>query len=427
MTLTQQRPASPAAMAPAPQTAPFDVEAVRRDFPILGRAVRDRRLVYLDNAATTQKPRAVIEAIKRYYEEDNANIHRGVHLLSQQATFAYERARGRIATFINAPESSECIFLRGTTEAANLIAHGYGRSQFGEGDEIIITHMEHHSNIVPWQLLCQATGAVLRVVPIDDEGVLDLAAYEQLLSDRTCLVAVAHASNVLGTVNPIRQMADLAHEHGAVLFVDGAQGAPHLRVDVQDLGCDFYAFSGHKLFGPTGIGVLWGRRELLDGMSPYEGGGSMIQSVTLESSTYAEVPTRFEAGTPDISGAIGLAAAIDYLNQFGMETLAAYEETVLEYAQEQLSQLDGLRLIGTAPGKVAVVAFALKDAHPHDIGTILDMEGIAIRTGHHCAQPLMARYGVPAMARASFAFYNTRDEVDALVAGTKKVQEVLGG
>jgi cysteine desulfurase/selenocysteine lyase len=425
VTVAQTAPVRDA--APVRTSEPFDVDAVRRDFPILGRAVRDRRLVYLDNAATTQKPRSVIESIERFYEEDNANIHRGVHLLSQQATFGYERARGRIATFINAPESSECIFLRGTTEAANLVAHGFGRPRCGPGDEIIITHMEHHSNIVPWQLLCEATGATLRVVPISDEGVLDLEVYEQLLSEKTCLVAVAHASNVLGTVNPIRQMADLAHEQGAVVFVDGAQGAPHLAVDVQSLGCDFYAFSGHKLFGPTGIGVLWGRRNLLDNMSPYEGGGSMIQTVTLESSTYADVPTRFEAGTPDIAGAISLAAAIDYLNRFGMDSLAAYEDGVLDYAQQQLSQIDSVRLIGTAPGKVSVVAFALKDAHPHDIGTILDMEGIAVRTGHHCAQPLMARYGVPAMARASFAFYNTRDEVDALVTGIKKVGEVLGG
>lgn len=425
MTVAQTAPVPDVASAHTSEA--FDVDAVRRDFPILGRAVRDRRLVYLDNAATTQKPRSVIEAIERFYEEDNANIHRGVHLLSQQATFAYERARGRLATFINAPESSECIFLRGTTEAANLVAHGFCRPRCGAGDEIIITHMEHHSNIVPWQLLCEATGATLRVVPISDEGVLDLEVYEQLLNERTCLVAVAHVSNVLGTVNPIRQMADLAHKQGAVVFVDGAQGAPHLAVDVQSLGCDFYAFSGHKLFGPTGIGVLWGRRDLLDSMSPYEGGGSMIQSVTLESSTYADVPTRFEAGTPDIAGAIGLAAAIDYLNRFGMEALAAYEDGVLDYAQQQLSQIDSVRLIGTAAGKVSVVAFVLKDAHPHDIGTILDMEGIAVRTGHHCAQPLMARYGVPAMARASFAFYNTRGEVDALVTGIKKVEEVLGG
>ncbi|MBT3341611.1 MAG: cysteine desulfurase [Gemmatimonadetes bacterium] len=405
----------------------LDVESIRRDFPILGRAVRDRRLIYLDNAATTQKPRSVINAIERFYEEDNANIHRGVHLLSQQATFAYERARGRIATFINAPESSECIFLRGTTEATNLVAHGLGRPRCGAGDEIIITHMEHHSNIVPWQLLCEATGAKLKVVPVDDEGCLDLSAYEQMLSERTFLVAVAHASNVLGTINPIRQMSDLAHAHGAMLLVDGAQGVPHLPVDVQALGCDFYAFSGHKMFAPTGIGVLWGRRELLDSMAPYEGGGSMIQSVTLESSTFADVPTRFEAGTPDIGGAIGLAAAVDYVNQLGMETLAAYEDELLVYAQQKLSEMEGIRLVGTAPSKVAVVAFSMDDAHPHDIGTILDMEGIAVRTGHHCAQPLMARFGVPAMARASFAFYNTHAEIDALVAGLGKVRKVLGG
>lgn len=425
MTITQ---AAPSTSVPSTETKPIlDVESIRRDFPILGRAVRDRRLIYLDNAATTQKPRSVINAIERFYEEDNANIHRGVHLLSQQATFAYERARGRIATFINAPESSECIFLRGTTEATNLVAHGLGRPRCGAGDEIIITHMEHHSNIVPWQLLCEATGAKLKVVPVDDEGCLDLSAYEQMLSERTFLVAVAHASNVLGTINPIRQMSDLAHAHGAMLLVDGAQGVPHLPVDVQALGCDFYAFSGHKMFAPTGIGVLWGRRELLDSMAPYEGGGSMIQSVTLESSTFADVPTRFEAGTPDIGGAIGLAAAVDYVNQLGMETLAAYEDELLVYAQQKLSEMEGIRLVGTAPSKVAVVAFSMDDAHPHDIGTILDMEGIAVRTGHHCAQPLMARFGVPAMARASFAFYNTHAEIDALVAGLGKVRKVLGG
>lgn len=425
MTITQAPPATSVSSA---ETQPvFDVESIRRDFPILGRAVRDRRLIYLDNAATTQKPRSVINAIERFYEEDNANIHRGVHLLSQQATFAYERARGRIATFINAPESSECIFLRGTTEATNLVAHGLCRPRCHAGDEIIITHMEHHSNIVPWQLLCEATGAKLKVVPVDDEGSLDLSAYERMLSERTFLVAVAHASNVLGTINPIRQMSDLAHTHGAMLLVDGAQGVPHLPVDVQALGCDFYAFSGHKMFAPTGIGVLWGRRELLDSMAPYEGGGSMIKSVTLESSTYADVPTRFEAGTPDISGAIGLAAAVDYVNQLGMETLAAYEDELLVYAQQKLSEMEGIRLVGTAASKVAVVAFSMDDAHPHDIGTILDMEGIAVRTGHHCAQPLMTRFGVPAMARASFAFYNTHAEIDALVAGLGKVRKVLGG
>lgn len=413
--------------AAAPRSADvIDVDAIRRDFPILGRAVRDRALVYLDNAATTQKPRSVIEAVERFYEEENSNIHRGVHFLSQQATFAYERARGRLATFINAPESAEVIFCRGTTEAANLVAHGYGRPRLGPGDEILVTHMEHHSNIVPWQLLCGQTGATLKVAPITDVGELDLTAFAELVSSRTKIVAVTHASNVLGTVNPIRRISDMAHDAGAVVFVDGAQGAPHLAVDVQALGCDFYALSGHKLFAPTGIGLLWGRRELLDDMAPYEGGGSMIQSVTFESTTYAEVPTKFEAGTPNIAGAIGLAAAVDYLNSLGMERIATYEDELLTYANDRLQSIDGLQLFGTAPGKVSVVAFALANAHPHDIGTILDTEGVALRTGHHCAQPLMQRYGVPAMARASFAFYNTRHEVDVLVEALDKVQEILG-
>jgi len=412
----------------APQTpaVPFDVDSVRRDFPILGRAVRDRALVYLDNAATTQKPRFVLDAVDRYYEEENSNIHRGVHLLSQQATFAYERARGRIAKFVNAAESAEIVFCRGTTEAVNLVAHGYGRPRVSAGDEILVTHMEHHSNIVPWQMLCQATGATLTVAPITDEGELDLAGFADKLSSRTRLVAVTHASNVLGTVNPIRRLCDLAHEFDIPVLVDGAQGAPHLAVDVQALGCDFYAFSGHKLFAPTGIGALWGRRELLEAMSPYEGGGSMIQSVTFEATTFAELPNKFEAGTPNIAGAIGLAAAVDYLNGLGMERIAAYEEELLIYATERLLAVDGLRLFGTAAEKVAVLAFALEDAHPHDIGTILDTEGVALRTGHHCAQPLMQRFGVPAMARASFAFYNTRHEIDVLVSSLAKVKEILG-
>ena len=412
--------------APEVQTPPFDVDAVRRDFPILGRAVRNRALVYLDNAATSQKPRAVIDAIERYYEEDNSNIHRGVHFLSQQATFAYERARGRIATFVNAAEGAEIVFCRGTTEAVNLVAQGYARPRAGAGDEILVTHMEHHSNIVPWQMLCQATGATLAVAPITDEGELDLAAFADKLSPRTRLVAVTHASNVLGTINPIRRICDLAHEFDVPVFVDGAQGAPHLDIDVQALGCDFYSLSGHKMFAPTGIGALWGRRELLDAMSPYEGGGSMIKSVTFEATTFAESPTKFEAGTPNIAGAIGLAAAVDYLNGLGMDRVAAYEDELLSYATQRLLSIDGLRLFGTAKHKVAVLSFALESAHPHDIGTILDAEGVALRTGHHCAQPLMQRYGVPAMARASFAFYNTRHEVDALVSALGKVREVLG-
>ena len=414
------------AAAPEVQTPPFDVDAVRRDFPILGRAVRNRALVYLDNAATSQKPRAVIDAIKRYYEKDNSKIHRGVHFLSQQATFAYERARGRIATFVNAAEGAEIVFCRGTTEAVNLVAQGYARPRVGEGDEILVTHMEHHSNIVPWQMLCQAAGATLTVAPITDEGELDLAAFADKLSPRTRLVAVTHASNVLGTVNPIRRICDLAHEFDVPVFVDGAQGAPHLGIDVQALGCDFYSLSGHKMFAPTGIGALWGRRELLDAMSPYEGGGSMIKSVTFEATTFAESPTKFEAGTPNIAGAIGLAAAVDYLNGLGMDRVAAYEDELLSYATQRLLSIDGLRLFGTAAHKVAVLSFALESAHPHDIGTILDAEGIALRTGHHCAQPLMQRYGVPAMARASFACYNTRHEVDALVSALGKVREVLG-
>ena len=412
---------------PVSDAGPLDVDAVRRDFPILGRAVRGRALVYLDNAATTQKPRPVIDAVERYYEEENANIHRGVHFLSQQATFSYERARGRLATFVNAAESAEVVFCRGTTEAANLVAHGYGRSRLGAGDEILVTHMEHHSNIVPWQMLCEATGACLKVAPVTDEGELDLAAFADRLSPRTRLVAVTHASNVLGTVNPVRRICDLAHEYGAVVFVDGAQGAPHLPVDVQALGCDFYALSGHKLFAPTGIGILYGRRELLEGMDPYEGGGSMIRSVSFEGTTWAEPPARFEAGTPNIAGAVGLAAAVDYLNGLGMERVSAYEEELLAHASGRLAEVEGLRPFGEARRKVPVLSFALDGAHPHDIGTILDAEGVAVRTGHHCAQPLMARFGVPAMTRASLAFYNTPGEIDLLAEGLHKVDTVMGG
>ena len=417
----------PVMTAPGRDEGVLDVDAVRRDFPILGRAVRRRALVYLDNAATTQKPRPVIDAVERYYEEENANIHRGVHFLSQQATFSYERARGRLATFVNAAESAEVVFCRGTTEAANLVAHGYGRSRVGEGDEILVTHMEHHSNIVPWQMLCEATGARLRVAPITDEGELDLAAFSDRLSPRTRIVAVAHASNVLGTVNPVRRICDLAHEYGAAVFVDGAQGAPHLPVDVRDLGCDFYALSGHKLFAPTGIGILYGRRDLLEGMLPYEGGGSMIRSVSFEGTTWAEPPAKFEAGTPNIAGALGLAAAVDYLNGLGMERISEYEEDLLAYAGGRLAGVEGLRIFGEARRKVPVLSFALDGAHPHDMGTILDAEGVAVRTGHHCAQPLMARFGVPAMARASLAFYNTRREIDLLVEGLNQVETVLGG
>ena len=403
----------------------LNVEAVRRDFPILARRVRHKPLVYLDNAATAQKPRSVIAAVSRYYEEENANIHRGVHRLSQEATFAYERARGRIAQFLNAESSEEIVFVRGTTEGINLVASSFGRTRIEAGDEVLVTHMEHHSNIVPWQIACREHQATLKVAPIDDSGRLDMDAFEGLLSERTRLVAVAHASNVLGTINPVAEIARLAHDRGAVLLVDGAQGAPHLPVDVRALDCDFYLFSGHKLCGPTGIGVLYGRRELLDAMPPWEGGGSMIESVSFEKTTYADPPTRFEAGTPNIAGAIGLEAAVDYINEIGPERIDRYEQSLLAYAAEKLTEVEGLRIFGTSDDKVAVISFELEGVHPHDTGTILDLEGVAIRAGHHCAQPLMSRFGVPAMARASLAFYNTREEVDVLAGALASVRSVL--
>ena len=403
----------------------LNVEAVRRDFPILARRVRHKPLVYLDNAATSQKPRSVIAAVSRYYEEENSNIHRGVHRLSQEATFAYERARGRIAQFLNAESSEEIVFVRGTTEGINLVASSFGSTRIGAGDEVLITHMEHHSNIVPWQMACSERQATLKVAPIDDSGRLDMDAFESLLSERTRLVAVAHASNVLGTINPVAEIARLAHDRGAVLLVDGAQGAPHLPVDVRDLDCDFYLFSGHKLCGPTGVGVLYGKRELLEAMPPWEGGGSMIQSVSFEETTFAEPPARFEAGTPNIAGALGLEAAVDYVNEVGADRIDQYERSLLAYATEKLADVEGLRIFGTAADKVAVIAFELAGVHPHDTGTILDLEGVAIRTGHHCAQPLMSRFGVPAMARASLAFYNTREEVDVLAGALASVRSVL--
>ena len=403
----------------------LNVEAVRRDFPILARRVRHKPLVYLDNAATAQKPRSVIAAVSRYYEEENANIHRGVHRLSQEATFAYERARGRIAQFLNAESSEEIVFVRGTTEGINLVASSFGRTRIEAGDEVLVTHMEHHSNIVPWQIACRERGASLKVAPIDDSGRLDMDAFEDLLSERTRLVAVAHASNVLGTINPVAEIARLAHGRGAVLLVDGAQGAPHLPVDVRTLDCDFYLFSGHKLCGPTGVGVLYGKRALLESMPPWEGGGSMIESVSFEKTTFTDPPTRFEAGTPNIAGAIGLEAAVDYVNEVGPERIDQYEQSLLAYATEKLTEVEGLRIFGTSDDKVAVISFELHGVHPHDTGTILDLEGVAIRTGHHCAQPLMSRFGVPAMARASLAFYNTREEVDVLAGALASVRSVL--
>ena len=406
--------------------ATFDVERIRRDFPVLQERVRGKELVYLDNAATTQKPLTVAYALQHYYTNENANIHRGVHLLSQQATFSYERARGRVGQFLNAAEPGEIVFLRGATEAVNLVAHGYGRQHVGPGDEVIVSQMEHHSNIVPWQVLCEEKGATLRVAPINDAGELLLEEYEGLLSERTKIVAVTHASNALGTVNPVREMTAMAHKFGAVVLVDGAQGVPHMSVDVREIGCDFYVFSGHKLFAPTGIGVLYGKKDLLNAMPPWETGGGMIQRVSFEQgTTYADVPMRFEAGTPHIAGAIGLAAAIDYVNAIGTAVIAEYEDDLLCYVTEQLEDVEGITLIGTAKEKVGVVSFVMDDAHPHDIGTILDAEGIAVRAGHHCAQPLMQFYNVPATVRASLAFYNTRAEMDALVTGIRKVREVF--
>jgi len=403
----------------------FDVERVRADFPILNERVHGRALVYLDNAATTQKPEAVIEAINHYYRHDNANIHRGVHLLSQRATDAYESARAAVQRFLNAQSSSEIVFVRGATEAINLVAQTYGRSHIVSGDEVLITAMEHHSNIVPWQILCEEKGAKLRVAPVNDRGELLLEKLEELLSSRTKIVSIAHVSNALGTVNPIRQIVRLAHSRGIPVIVDGAQAAPHLPIDVQDLDCDFYAFSGHKIYGPTGIGVLYGKAELLEEMPPFQGGGDMISSVTFEKTTYNKVPHKFEAGTPDISGVIGLGAAIAYIDNLGKASIAEHEDELLSYATAQLEKIPGIRLVGTAREKVGALSFVMEGVHPHDIGTILDQEGIAVRTGHHCAQPIMDRFGIPATVRASFGLYNTKAEIDSLAAGIEKVKEIL--
>jgi cysteine desulfurase/selenocysteine lyase len=404
----------------------LDVTAIRRDFPILATSVLGRPLVYLDNAATTQKPRAVLDRMTRYYEEENANVHRGVHVLSERATEAYARARRAVRRFINAAAPEEIVFVRGTTEAINLVAQTYGRARIGAGDEVVLSEMEHHSNIVPWQMLCEETGARLRVIPITDAGELRLDEYERLLNGRTRLVAVTHVSNALGTINPVGEIVRLAHDRGVPVLIDGAQAVAHMPVDVRALGCDFYAFSGHKVLGPTGIGVLYGRAALLEEMPPYQGGGDMISSVTFERTTYNALPHKFEAGTPNIAGAAGLAAAIEYLDAVGMDRVAARERELLAYGTEALLAAPGLRLTGTAQEKAGVLAFVLDGVHPHDIGTILDREGVAVRAGHHCCQPLMARLGVPATARASLALYNTREEIDALVRGLQRVREVLG-
>lgn len=403
----------------------YDLSQVRQDFPILSREVYKRPLVYLDNAATTQKPRPVVEAMTEEYYSVNANVHRGVHYLSQQATDLHEAAREAVRAFIHARSTAEIIFTRGTTESLNLVAFSYGQAFLREGDEVIVTVMEHHSDIVPWQLLRDRTGIVLKVVPMNDEGVLDLEAYEKLFTPRTKLVCAVHVSNVLGTVNPVREMAATAHAHGAHFLVDAAQSVPHFPVDVQQLDCDFLVFSGHKIYGPTGIGVLYGKEELLEQMPPYQGGGEMIARVTFEHTTYERLPFKFEAGTPDYVATHGLTAALNYVSQLGMEQIHEHEQELTRYAMEQMAQIPGMKLYGTAPGKDAVVAFNVGDIHPLDLGTLLDRLGIAIRTGHHCAQPLMARCGVEGMARASFALYTTREEIDALVAGIDRVRKMF--
>ena len=404
----------------------FDVARWREDFPILKQTVHGKPLVYVDNAATSQKPASVIDCENRYYTTLNANVHRGIHFLSQRATDAFEAAREKVRAFINAADTKEIVFMRGTTEAINLVAQSYGRSRFRAGDEVLVTEMEHHSNIVPWQLLCEQTGARLRVVPIDDAGVLRMNELEALVNPRTRLVAIAHVSNALGTVNPVRRIIELAHAVGAPVLVDGAQAAPHLKVDVRALDCDFYTFSGHKLYGPTGIGVLYGKAALLDAMPPYQGGGDMISRVTFEKTSYNALPFKFEAGTPNIAGTIGLAAAIDYVEAIGLDAIAAHENDLLDYATRRAGELSGLTLIGTARDKASILSFTLEGIHPHEIGTILDHRGIAIRTGHHCAMPVMDHFGVPATARASFALYNTRNEVDALIEGVREVQALFG-
>ena len=406
-------------------SAALDVAAVRDDFPILARQTNGQTLAYLDNAATTQKPQSVIDAVRDYYQTCNANVHRGVHQLSMEATQAYEGARQKLAQFIGAPHKDQLVFTRGTTEAINLAAQSYARPRLQAGDEILLTRMAHHSNIVPWQLIAEQTGAVLRVAPINDAGELLVDEFEKLLSERTRIVAIGHVSNALGTVNPVRHLTQLAHDAGAAVLIDGAQATAHMPVDVEAIDCDFYALSGHKMYGPTGIGALFGKAEHLRAMPPYQGGGEMIRSVSFEGTTYAEPPAKFEAGTPNIAGAIGLGAAVDYIEQLGRDAIHAVERDLLAYGTEALQSIDGLRLIGTARDKAGVLSFVMDDVHPHDIGTILDTEGVAIRSGHHCAQPVMQRFGIAATARASLAVYNTRDEIDRLVRALHKVSQVF--
>ncbi len=405
---------------------PVSIAGCRHQFPLLHERVNGKQLVYLDNAATSQKPQIVIDTMMRYYQSENSNIHRGVHYLSEKATQSYERARDKVREFLNAPHREEIILVRNTTEGINLVAYAYGRQKVQEGDEVLISAMEHHSNIVPWQILCEEKRASLRVIPMNDNGELLLDEYEHLLTPRTRIVALAHVSNALGTINPVKQMIAEAHKQGIPVLLDGAQAVPHMKVDVQDLECDFYTFSSHKMFGPTGVGVLFGRKRLLNAMPPYQSGGDMIKSVSFEKTIYNDLPYKFEAGTPNIAGGFGLGAAIDYVQKLDLKAIGEYERQLLSYATERLSAIPGVRIIGTAKDKAAVVSFVMDGIHPHDIGTILDAEGIAIRTGHHCAQPVMQRFGIPATARASFAFYNTNDEIDMLVKGIYKVKEILG-
>jgi len=403
----------------------FDIQAIRKDFPILDQQVNGYDLAYLDNAASSQKPLQVIEAISDYYRQDNANVHRGVHRLSQRATDAYEASREKVCKFLNAKSDKEIVFVRGATEAINLIAQSFVRPQLNAGDEILVSHLEHHANIVPWQMLCEQTGAILKVIPMTLEGELDLSGFDELLTAKTKILAVGHVSNALGTVNPIKDMIAKAHAKDIPVLIDGAQAVPHLAVDVQDLDCDFYVFSGHKMFAPTGIGAFYGKQDLLEEMPPWQGGGDMILSVSFEHTQYNELPYKFEAGTPHIAGSIGMGAAIDYMNSIGIDKLAKYEHDLLVAATQKLEALDGIRIIGTAKEKASVLSFMIEGVHPHDVGTIFDQQGVAIRTGHHCAQPVMQFFGIPATARASFAFYNTMEEIDALVGAITKVQELF--
>jgi cysteine desulfurase/selenocysteine lyase len=415
----------PSPVKEGPAAAGLDLARIRRDFPILGRQVHGRPLIYLDNAATAQKPQIVIDAVSGFYRSENANIHRGVHYLSEQASAAYEAAREKVAHFINARSPHEVVFTRGTTDSINLVAQSYGRAFLRSGDEVLITTMEHHSNIVPWHLLQDQTGVRVLAVPLTSTGELDLDAFQAMLSERTRLIALVHLSNALGTINPIRQVTAWARERGVPVLVDAAQSVPHLPVDVQSLDCDFLAFSGHKCYGPTGVGVLYGKESLLDRMPPHQGGGGMIESVTLERSTWAALPSKFEAGTPMIAQVLGLGAALDYIDEIGLTAIAGWEQELLSYATDAVADVPGSRIIGTAREKASVLSFVLDQVHPHDIGTILDMEGVAIRAGHHCAQPTMRHFGVPATARASFAFYNTRDEIDGLAAGLRTVRRMF--